>query len=104
MAQNIKGITINIDGNTTGLKNAIQDVDKQIRSVNSELTAVNKLLKVDPGNTELLAQKQKLLAHAIEETTTKLQRLRDAKAQADASEEVDKNTKYQETARCHSHN
>ena len=100
MAQNIKGITIDIDGNTTGLKNAIQDVDKQIRSVNSELTAVNKLLKVDPGNTELLAQKQKLLADAIEETTTKLQRLKDAKAQADASEDVDKNSKaYRELER-----
>lgn len=100
MAQNIKGITIDIDGNVTGLKNALQDVDKQIRGVNSELTAVNKLLKVDPGNMDLLAQKQKLLTSAIEDTTEKLRRLKEAKAEADSSEETDKNSKsYRELER-----
>lgn len=100
MAQNVKGITIDIDGNITGLKSALQDVDKQIRGVNSELNAVNKLLKVDPGNTELLAQKQKLLASAIQETTERLQRLKDAKEQADSTEGTDKNSKsYRELER-----
>ena len=100
MAQNVKGITIDIDGNITGLKSALQDVDKQIRGVNSELNAVNKLLKIDPGNTELLAQKQKLLASAIQDTTERLQRLKDAKEQADSTEGTDKNSKsYRELER-----
>ena len=100
MAQNVKGITIDIDGNITGLKSALQDVDKQIRGVNSELNAVNKLLKIDPGNTEMLAQKQKLLASAIQDTTERLQRLKDAKEQADATEGTDKNSKsYRELER-----
>lgn len=100
MAQNVKGITIDIDGNITGLKSALQDVDKQIRGVNSELNAVNKLLKIDPGNTEMLAQKQKLLASAIQDTTERLQRLKDAKEQADTTEGTDKNSKsYRELER-----
>lgn len=100
MAQNVKGITIDIDGNITGLKSALQDVDKQIRGVNSELNTVNKLLKIDPGNTEMLAQKQKLLASAIQDTTERLQRLKDAKEQADTTEGTDKNSKsYRELER-----
>lgn len=83
MATNIKGITIEIDGNTTGLSNALSNVNKNISSVSSELKQVNSLLKLDPGNTELIAQKQKLLSDAISDTSSKLATLKDAKAQAD---------------------
>lgn len=79
----IKGITIEIDGNTTGLSKALEGVNKSIGSVNSELRQVNNLLKMDPGNTELLAQKQELLAKAVADSTSKLNQLRDAKKQAD---------------------
>lgn len=79
----IKGITIEIDGNTTGLSNALAGVNKSISSVNSELRQVNSLLKMDPGNTDLIAQKQKLLSDAIQETSSKLNTLKQAKADAD---------------------
>ena len=54
----IKGITIEIGGDTTKLGKAIADSEKQSRSLQGELKQVEKLLKFDPGNTELLAQKQ----------------------------------------------
>lgn len=79
----IKGITIEIDGNTTGLSKALEGVNKSIGSVNSELRQVNSLLKMDPGNTELLAQKQALLSKAVAETSEKLSKLKEAKRQAD---------------------
>ena len=83
MAGTIKGITIEIDGNTTGLTKALEGVNKSLYSVNSELKQVNQLLKLDPGNAELIAQKQKLLTQAIEETSGKLATLKKAKADAD---------------------
>lgn len=99
-SKKLQGITIEIDGNTTGLTDALKNVDKEIRSVNSELSAVNKLLKFDPGNTELLAQKQTLLTKAIEETTNRLNSLKQAKAEADSSDTTDKNSKsYRELER-----
>jgi phage-related minor tail protein len=79
----IKGITIDIDGNTTGLSEALKDVNKNIGGVSSELRQVEKLLKLDPGNTELIAQKQELLSRAIQETSGKLNTLKEAKRQAD---------------------
>lgn len=78
----IKGITIEIDGKTTGLDKAIQGSEKNIRSMNSSLREVDKLLKFDPGNMELLAQKQKILQDAIDETEKKLKSLKDADQQA----------------------
>ena len=57
----IKGITIEIDGDTTKLTTALKKVDKQIRDTQSSLQDVNKLLKMDPGNADLLAQKQNIL-------------------------------------------
>ena len=60
-AGRIKGITIEIGGNTTKLVASLKDVDKQIKNTQTALKDVNKLLKMDPGNTELLRQKQKLL-------------------------------------------
>ena len=68
MANRIKGITIEIGGDTTGLKKALSDVDKSIRDTQSELKDVERLLKIDPKNTELLAQKQKLLTQAVADT------------------------------------
>lgn len=99
-SKKLQGITIEIDGNTTGLTDALKNVDKEIRSVNGELSAVNKLLKFDPSNTELLAQKQALLTKAIQETTDRLASLKKAKEEADASETTDKNSKsYRELER-----
>lgn len=81
MASRIKGITIEIGGDTTGLKKALSDVDKSIRDTQSELKDVDRLLKIDPKNTELLAQKQKLLTKAIADTSDKLKTLREAEKQ-----------------------
>ncbi|MCE5222052.1 MAG: phage tail tape measure protein [Clostridium sp.] len=84
MADRIKGITIEIDGQTTGLKKALSDVTSQSISVQKELTDVNRLLKFDPGNTAALAQKQELLSKQIEVTSQKLKALKDAQSQVDA--------------------
>lgn len=61
MANRIKGITVEIGGGTTKLQNALKGVNTQIKSTESQLRDVNKLLKLNPGNTELLAQKHRLL-------------------------------------------
>ena len=61
----IKGITVEIGGNTTKLQTALKDVNSEIKNTQSQLKDVEKLLKLDPGNTELLAQKQKLLSSAV---------------------------------------
>lgn len=82
MAGNIKGVTIEIGGNTTKLQTALNDVNKNTKNVQTELKAVERLLKFDPGNTEALAQKQKLLAEQIENTKSKLDTLKDAQEQA----------------------
>ena len=68
-SRRIQGITIEIDGNTTKLQNALKGVDKQLKTTQSNLRDINKLLKLDPGNAELLTQKQKALSEAV--TTTK---------------------------------
>lgn len=77
----IKGITIEIGGDTTKLQKALQDVDRDLRSTQSQLKDVDKLLKLDPKNTELLTQKQKALEKAIGLTKDRLQKLKDAQAQ-----------------------
>ncbi|MDE5758192.1 MAG: hypothetical protein K2H85_06220, partial [Allobaculum sp.] len=65
MASRIQGLTVEIGGDTVKLQTALKDVDKQIKSTQAELKDVNRLLKLDPSNTELLSQKQKLLAEAV---------------------------------------
>ena len=60
-SKNIKGITIEIGGNTTKLQNALKDVDSVVYKTNTELKSLNQALKLDPKNTELLAQKQDVL-------------------------------------------
>lgn len=84
MASRIKGITVEIGGDTTGLQNALKNVNSQIKSTQSALKDVNKLLKLDPSNAELLTQKQKLLKDAIAATSEKLESLKTAQEQAKA--------------------
>ncbi|PHA21312.1 DUF2207 domain-containing protein [Bacillus cereus] len=77
----IKGITIEIGGNTQPLQNALKDVNKQSDSLTKELKDVERLLKFNPGNVEALAQKQQLLTQQIEKTTQKLDKLKEAEQQ-----------------------
>ncbi len=82
MANRIKGITVEIGGDTTKLSKALEGVNKNIKNTQSQLKDVEKLLKLDPTNTELLSQKQKLLADAVSSTTGKLETLKKASEQA----------------------
>ena len=82
MADRIKGITVQIGGDTTGLSKALSGVNKQIKDTQSRLKDVNKLLKMDPSNTTLLAQKQKLLADAVEKSKSKFESLKEASKNA----------------------
>ena len=82
MANRIKGITVEIGGDTTGLDKALKSVNSTIKSMQSSLKDVNRLLKLDPSNTELLSQKQKLLKDAISATKEKLDALKTAQEQA----------------------
>ncbi|KNH36151.1 membrane protein [Bacillus thuringiensis] len=84
MAGKIKGITIEIGGNTQPLQNALKDVNKQSDSLAKELRDVERLLKFDPGNVEALSQKQQLLTQQIENTTQKLDKLKAAEQQVQA--------------------
>ena len=83
MANRIKGITVEIGGDTTKLSKALKNVDNSIKSTQTQLRDVNKLLKLDPGNTELLAQKHKLLGDAVGQTKQKLETLKTAAQQAE---------------------
>lgn len=89
--QRIKGITIEIDGKADKLQNALKGVNKSIRETQTSLKDVNTLLKLDPGNTELLKQKQTLLKKEISDTKAKLEQEKQALAQlkdADSSPKV----------------
>jgi len=81
-ASTIKGLTIEINGDTTSLDKSLTNVNKTSRDLQSELRQVDKLLKLDPKNTELLTQKQKLLADAVENAKNKLNTLKTAAEQA----------------------
>lgn len=82
MAKRIKGITVEIGGDTTKLSKALESVNKNIKNTQIQLKDVEKLLKLDPRNTELLSQKQKLLADSISATKEKLATLKTAAEQA----------------------
>lgn len=84
-ANRIKGITIEIGGDTTKLQTALKGVNSEIRNTQSQLKDVEKLLKLDPGNTELLSQKHKLLGQAVSETKEKLETLKTAAEQANTA-------------------
>lgn len=82
MANRIKGITVEIGGDTTKLSKALEGVNKTIKNTQTQLKDVEKLLKLDPTNTELLSQKQRLLADSITTTKDKLATLKTAAEQA----------------------
>ena len=91
MASNrIKGITIEINGDTSGLNLALSKVDNALKNTQTYLKDVNRLLKLDPKNTQLLTQKQQLLKDAVSETDTRLKQLREqyGNIKADTPEEL----------------
>lgn len=81
MASNIKGITVEIGGDTGPLDKALKDVNTTSRNLQSELKQVSRSLKFDPSSTEMLSQKQKVLSESIENTKNKLEILKQAEAQ-----------------------
>ena len=85
VANRIKGITVEIGGDTTGLDKALKNVNSSITKTQSALNDVNRLLKLDPSNTVLVAQKQELLAQAVSQTEEKLSALETAQEQVAAA-------------------
>ena len=82
MARNqIKGLTVEIGGDTTQLGKALESVNKKSSDISSELSEINRLLKFDPDNADLLAQRQKVLADAVTNTSEKLEKLKEAERQ-----------------------
>jgi phage-related minor tail protein len=81
MAETVRGINVVISGDTTKLGKALSDVNQKSKDIQSELRQVERLLKFDPANTELLAQKQQLLTQQIENTSEKLNRLKSVQQQ-----------------------
>lgn len=86
MASRIKGITIDIGGDTTKLQSALKGVDGALRTTQANLKDINKLLKMDPSNVNLLKQKQENLSKAINDTKERLKVLKDAYKQLDGQE------------------
>lgn len=93
----IKGITIELDGDTTKLTTALKNVNSSLRNTQSDLRDVNRLLKFNPGNTDLLAQKQKSLARAIEDTKSKLKQEQEALRQLQEGPQNESTVKQQES-------
>ena len=91
MSNRVKGITVKIGGDVTGLNKALSGVNQKIRNTQSNLKDVERLLKLDPTNTELLRQKQQLLAQATEQTKNKLKGLKEISASVTAD-----NAKYEQ--------
>lgn len=85
MAGTVKGIIVEIGGDTSGLQNALKKVNSATSSLSKELRGINSLLKLDPTNTELVSQKQQVLAENIEQTTQKLEELKKIQDEANAS-------------------
>lgn len=83
MANDIKGITVKIGADTTDLSKAMSSANRSISTTQKQLNEVQKALKLDPSNTELLAQKYRLLTEKADETRKKLQTLKDAQAQVE---------------------
>lgn len=82
-ANNLKGLTIEIGGDTTSLSNALKNVNKDISTIQANLRTVNSALKLDPSNVEAVAMKQELLSQAVDATREKLETLQEARRQAD---------------------
>lgn len=98
MAGRISGITLEINGDTTKLQDALRGVDKSLKDTQGQLRDVNKLLKMDPGNTELLRQKQELLGDAIEQTKEKLEKEKEALKQLEQAGSSDPEAVKQQNA------
>lgn len=96
---NINGITIKIGGDTTGLDKALKGVDKTTKDLQGELKGVNKLLKMDPKNVELVRQKEALLNKSIDETNKKLKTLKEAQNQMKAKGIDENSAAYREVQR-----
>lgn len=94
MATKVRGITIELGADTSGINKALSNVNKEIGSTQKQLKDVERLLKLDPGNTELLEQKQRLLGDAVGQTKTKLDALKEA--QKKVAEEIEKTGEGQE--------
>lgn len=77
---NIRGITIKLDADASGIEKALKGVNTALKQTQSQLKDVDKLLKLDPKNTELLTQKQKLLEQAVQQTKDKLTQLKEAQS------------------------
>lgn len=90
--RNIKGITIEIGGDTTKLSKALSGTNKEIANTKSSLKDVERLLKLDPSNTQLLTQKQRMLTDAVSGTEKKLTTLKTAAQQAGKQLEMGKIT------------
>lgn len=90
----IRGITIELGADTSGLSKALKNVNSEIGSTQKQLKDVERLLKLDPTNVELLAQKQKLLKDAVSETSTKLKALK--QAQEEVGKELENTGEGQE--------
>lgn len=84
MANKIKGLTIEIGGETTLLQKSMGEVNKKTKDLKTELRDVERLLKLDPGNTDLISQKQKILADAVGGTKDKLDQLKQAEKEVQA--------------------
>ena len=95
-ASRIQGITVEIGGDSTKLTDALKDVNKSIKETQSQLKDVNKLLKFDPGNADLIAQKQKYLAEAISDTKDKLKTEQEALKELKAGPQTEETIKQQE--------
>lgn len=91
MAGNIKGITIEFNGDTTKLDKALRQIKNSTKDIDKELRQVDKALKFNPTNVELWKQKQDLLKQKIKETENNLKELKNIQAQMDAKG-VDKNS------------
>lgn len=99
MAEKIRGITIELGGDASGLEQALKGVNKEVKNTQSQLKDVERLLKLDPKNTELLAQKQKLLGDQIKNTSEKLDKLKDIQKDMDKNG-VDKNSEQYMALQC----
>ena len=95
MASRIKGITVEIGGDTTKLTDALRDVNNEVYNTQAQLKDVEKLLKLDPSNTELLAQKQRILNEEVQATKDKLEALKEAGERANEALKAETITKDQ---------
>ena len=97
MASNrIKGITIEIDGNTSKLTDSLKDVDKALKDTETQLKDVNKLLKMDPGNVDLLKQTHELLGKAVTDTKKRQEELKKALEESKKAGDTEENRRQQD--------